>query len=530
MNGLNDLIYDLSKTMYQKDINELNVNQLHNVVSLAVMRSIADVWKGCSAEKMNCKRAYYLSAEFLVGRAIYNNLFCTGMYDDVKKLLDENGADISCFEEIEDAALGNGGLGRLAACYLDSAASCGIPLDGYGIRYGFGLFKQYFDNGFQSEALDDWKRFGDPWSVRRDEDSVTVHFSDFDAVAVPYDMPIIGWMAKHISTLRLWQAEAENEFDFELFNEQEYSKALELKNSCEDISRVLYPNDSKTDGKILRLRQQYFFSSASLQDMLKRFKLVHGNSFEKLPDYISIQLNDTHPVIAIPELIRLLMLENVSFEDAFELAQRVFNYTNHTIMQEALEKWDTKIIEIISPEIMNIIKKIDGVFNKELESMKITDKKALSQLKIIQGNTVHMAHLACRCSSHINGVAKLHTQILKNDVLKCWYVLYPERFVNITNGITQRRWLGVCNRPLSDLITRLLKSDEWLTDLEKLRELEKYADDKAILDKFICAKNECKKQLADYIYAKDGVRLDSGRIIDVQIKRLHEYKRQLLNI
>ncbi len=530
MNEIKDLIYDLSKTMYQKELGELNVNQLHNVVSLSVMRNIADVWKSCSNEKLRCKRAYYLSAEFLVGRAIYNNLYCTGLYDEISKLLDENGADISCFEEIEDAALGNGGLGRLAACYLDSAASCGIPLDGYGIRYGFGLFKQSFDDGFQSEELDDWRRFGDPWSVRRDEDSVTVHFSDFDVVAVPYDMPVIGWRAKHISTLRLWQAEAQNEFDFELFNEQEYSKALELKNSCENISRVLYPNDSKADGKILRLRQQYFFSSASLQDMLKRFKLVHGNSFEELPDYISIQLNDTHPVIAIPELIRLLMLENMSFDSAFEISQRVFNYTNHTIMQEALEKWDAQIIEKISPEILNIIKKIDKIFNQELESMKITDKNALSQLKIIQDTTVHMAHLACRCCAHINGVARLHTQILKTDVLKCWYVLYPEKFVNITNGITQRRWLGLCNRPLSALISSLLGNDEWLTNLERLGELKKFADDKSILDEFISAKNECKKELADYIYAKDGVRLDSSRIIDVQIKRLHEYKRQLLNI
>lgn len=473
--------------------------------------------------------AYYLSAEFLVGRAIYNNLFCTGLLDDVKNALKKSGADIDKMEEIEDAALGNGGLGRLAACFLDSAATLGLSLDGYGIRYRFGLFKQYFENGFQKEALDDWSRFGDPWSVRCDDDTVIVSFSDGDVKAVPYDMPIIGYGAKHISTLRLWQAEPIEQFDFDLFNDQQYDKSVKQKNKAEDISRVLYPNDSTISGKVLRLKQQYFFSSASLQDILRKFKTKHGNDFAKLPEYVTIQLNDTHPVISIPELIRLLMNEGVEFEDAFAIAENVFNYTNHTIMQEALEKWDLKIVRKISPEIVAIIRKINSKFNAELKKLNVP-KESYPELCIIQNNTVHMAYLACRCSKYINGVAKIHTEILKERVLKCWYELYPDKFQNKTNGITQRRWLGLCNPKLSALITDLLKTDEWLYNLDLLKNLEKYADDKAVIDEFIKIKQENKIKLKDYIKLHDNVDMDENSIVDSQIKRLHEYKRQFLNI
>ncbi|MGN0173057.1 MAG: glycogen/starch/alpha-glucan phosphorylase, partial [Acutalibacteraceae bacterium] len=333
-----------AKTEYQKEIKDLSANELHNVVSSAVMAHISEKWANSEVKHNQDKRAYYLSAEFLVGRAIYNNLFCLKLSDETSKILEKYGSSLNLMEEVEDAALGNGGLGRLAACFLDSAATLNLPLDGYGIRYKFGLFKQKFENGFQKEELDNWTKYGDPWSLRREDESVLVKFSDETVKAVPYDMPIIGYDTDNIGTLRLWQSEALEEFDFELFNEQKYDKSLKNKNSAENISRVLYPNDSTDSGKLLRLKQQYFFSSASLQDILKRFKSAHGNDFSKLPQFVTIQLNDTHPVISIPELIRLLNFEGVEFDQAFEIAKEVFNYTNHTIMQEALEKWNMKFV------------------------------------------------------------------------------------------------------------------------------------------------------------------------------------------
>ena len=517
-----------AKTMYQKEINKLNANELHNVVSNAIMAGISDDWATSQKKHNQQKRAYYLSAEFLVGRAIYNNLFCRKITKEVAEILNKYGNDLNKFEEIEDAALGNGGLGRLAACFLDSAATLSLPLDGYGIRYKYGLFKQRFENGFQKEDLDDWTRYGDPWSIRKEDESVLIHFSDEVVKAVPYDMPVIGYDTENIGTLRLWQAEAVKEFDFELFNEQKYATALKSKNSAENISRVLYPNDTTFAGKLLRLKQQYFFSSASLEDALKNFKKQHGNDFTKLPDFVTIQLNDTHPVISIPELIRLLQLEGVDFETALEISSKVFNYTNHTIMQEALEKWDLKFIKKISKDIVEIILKIDKKFKAELKN-KNFDKDELKQLEIVQGKTVHMAYLACYCCKYINGVAQLHTEILKSDVLKLWYDMMPQKFQNKTNGITQRRWLGLCNPKLSALITRLLNSNKWLTNLDELKKLERFADDKNILDEFIAIKQENKKKLADYILQKEGIALDPDTIFDVQIKRLHEYKRQFLN-
>lgn len=529
MQGLEQNLILFAKTEYQKELSQLTANELHCVVSKSVMASISKAWSDSVKKHNDVRRAYYFSAEFLVGRAIYNNLFCLKMLSQTGDILAKLGVDINMMEEVEDAALGNGGLGRLAACFLDSAATLSLPLDGYGIRYKFGLFKQAFENGFQKELLDDWSRYGDPWSVRKEDEAVTVTFSDETVRAIPYDTPVIGYGTDNIGTLRLWQSEPLKEFDFELFNEQKYDKSLKNKNSAENISRVLYPNDSTDSGKLLRLKQQYFFSSASLQDILKNFKKVHGDDFDKLSDFVSIQLNDTHPVISIPELIRLLAIEGVGFEKAFEISCKVFNYTNHTIMQEALEKWDVKFIRKISPEILSIIKKIDRKFKLELKKANFPED-LLPQVEIIQGKTVHMAYLACYCSTYINGVAAIHTEILKDDVLKCWNRLYPEKIQNKTNGITQRRWLGLCNPELSEFITELLGNDSWLTNLNELKKLEKYAEDKKVIDRFIAIKNKNKEKLAEYILEKENIKIDSNSAFDVQIKRLHEYKRQLLNI
>lgn len=525
---VNDAI-KLAKSKYFKEINELSSYELHDVISTAVMSHISDDWKNSKDKRIKNRTAFYLSAEFLVGRAIYNNLVSKGLYDEVEKGLYEYGVSLKTLEDIEDAALGNGGLGRLAACFLDSAATHNISLDGYGIRYKYGLFKQDFQNGFQIETADDWTKWGDPWSVRCESDAVKVEFKNMSVKAVPYDMPIIGYGTDNIGTLRLWQSESLVPFDFDLFNAQKYDKSVALKNRAEDISRVLYPNDDNNEGKKLRLKQQYFFSSASLQDIIRKYKAIHGNDFSKFADYITIQLNDTHPVISIPELIRLLTVnENVEFETAVEICKNVFNYTNHTIMQEALEKWDLKIIRDTIPQVLDIIKQLNKMLKKELKDSCLEKEKA-EKMQIIQDKRVHMAYLAIFCSKYVNGVARIHTDILKEDVLKDWYELYPEKFQNKTNGITQRRWLLLCNKELSALITELLGSDEWVTDLDKLKELEKYADNENVLNRFISIKETKKKQLVEYIKVHDGVEIDEKSIFDIQIKRLHEYKRQLLN-
>ena len=518
-----------AKYKYQRELKDLEPYELHDVVSASFMEMIADDWMKSREQRVLKRTAFYFSAEFLVGRAIYNNLISKNLYDETEKALNEYGVSLKMLEEIEDSALGNGGLGRLAACFLDSAATLNIPLEGYGIRYKYGLFKQDIQNGFQVESADDWTKWGDPWSIRCERDSVEVSFKDMTVKAVPYDMPIIGYGTDNIGTLRLWQSEALVPFDFELFNEQKYDKSVVLKNRAEDISRVLYPNDDNFEGKKLRLKQQYFFSSASLQDIIRKFKKIHGNDFSRFADYITVQLNDTHPVISIPELIRLLTEnEGLDFEEAFEITCKVFNYTNHTIMQEALEKWDIKVVKDTIPQVLDIIKKIDKKLKRELKAKNVS-KETAEKMMIIQDKRIHMAYLAVFCSKYVNGVAKIHTEILKNDVLKDWYRLFPGKFQNKTNGITQRRWLLLCNRELSALITELLGTDDWITDLTKLKELERYADDDCVLDKFIKIKETKKKQLADYIRLHDGVIIDTESIFDIQIKRLHEYKRQLLN-
>ena len=511
-----------------KDISSATPQQLHNALGETVMELYSQQWSNARGEHLSKRRAAYLSMEFLVGRAVYNNLLCLGIYNEVNEAFSELGLNLADLEVIEDAALGNGGLGRLAACFLDSAATLGLPLDGYGIRYKYGLFRQTIENGFQREYIDDWTRYGDPWSVRCDEDTVLIKFNGQIVKAVPYDMPIFGCKTENIGTLRLWQAEPVKEFDFETFNNQQYLEASKEKVFAEDISRVLYPNDDTNEGKKLRLKQQYFFSAASLTDIIKKHKARFG-TLDNLADYISIQLNDTHPVISVPELIRQLVdNEGYTFEKALEIAKKVFNYTNHTVMQEALEKWWIGLVEEVHPRIYEIIIQINEELIAEMYA-KGMERAKIDRVKIIKGELIHMADMACYASSHINGVAEIHTQILKDSVLADWYSIYPERFLNETNGITQRRWLALCNMELSALITELLGSDEWITDLDKLRALEKYADDEAILRRFIDIKQTKKAQLADFIKAHDGVEVAPGSVFDIQIKRLHEYKRQLLN-
>ena len=511
-----------------KDLKSATPQQIHNALGDTVMELYSDRWNASREEHLSKRRAAYLSMEFLVGRAVYNNLLCLGIYDEVQEVFDGLGLSLADLEVIEDAALGNGGLGRLAACFLDSASTLSLPLDGYGIRYKYGLFKQSIVDGFQCEDIDDWTKYGDCWSKRCEEDTVVINYNGQTVKAVPYDMPIFGCKTENVGTLRLWQAEPVKEFDFDTFNRQNYLEASKEKIYAEDISRVLYPNDDTNEGKKLRLKQQYFFSCASLTDILKKHKARYG-TLENLADYISIQLNDTHPVISIPELIRQLVdIEGYSFDKALAIAKKVFNYTNHTVMQEALEKWWVGLVEEVLPRIYEIIIQINEELIAEMYADGV-EKDKINRMKIIKGELIHMADMACYASGHINGVAEIHTQILKDTVLSDWYSLYPERFRNETNGITQRRWLALCNMELSGLITELLGTDEWVVNLDMLKDLAKYADDEEILNKFISIKQTKKNQLADFIKAHDGVEVNPESVFDIQIKRLHEYKRQLLN-
>ena len=514
---------------YGKTPETATPEELHAALSRALMGCIAQRWQASERACETVRSAHYFSAEFLVGRAIYNNLLCLGATQEADELLRACGAGLGALEDIEDAALGNGGLGRLAACFLDSAATRNLPLSGYGIRYRYGLFRQKLEDGFQKEEADDWARYGDPWSVRRAAEAVRVTFQTGAVLAVPYDMPVIGWGTDFVGTLRLWQAEPEQPFDFALFNEQKYDEAVAEKNRAEDISRVLYPNDTTPDGKRLRLMQQYFFSSASLQDIMRKHRKAHG-TLENFAQYHAVQLNDTHPVIAIPELLRLLMdEENMCFPQAWEIARATFCYTNHTVMAEALEKWELSLIEELLPRVAELIGKIDEELARELAAFDVEEETAAA-MAIVQEKKVHMAHLAVYGSRCVNGVAQLHTDILTTDVLKSWYAVWPERFSNKTNGVTQRRWLGLCNPELSALITRLTGSEGWMRELSVLRTLEPYADDPAVLAEFDAIKLQKKYQLAEYIKKHDGVSIHPEWILDAQIKRLHEYKRQLLNI
>ncbi len=510
---------------------QAEVHDLHNALGEAVMTEILPHWNSCRQAHLQNRRVCYFSMEFLMGRAVYNNLYCLGLLDEMEQAMQKAGTSLSVFEEIEDAALGNGGLGRLAACFLDSAAACSLPVDGYGIRYRYGLFKQGFANGRQTETGDDWSRFGDPWSIRKDAEAVLISYRDQQVRAVPYDMPVIGYAENgkepHIGTLRLWQAEPVHAFDFDTFNAQDYLTASAETISAEDISRCLYPNDDTRAGKALRLKQQYFFCAASLADCLKKHKAQFG-TLDSLPEHLAVQLNDTHPVISIPELIRLLKLEGYSFEQALSMAKQIFSYTNHTIMQEALEKWDCDLVEELLPEIYSIMLQISEQFLTKLYADEHA-KEQIESLRIIKNGQVHMANLAMYAGRYVNGVAAIHTELLKTTVLKDWYDLAPEKFQNKTNGITQRRWLGVCNPELTALFSELAGSRHFLTELTDLQSLSHYADDAAVMEKFRAVKQEKKRQLAAYIQKAEGVSIDPESCFDIQIKRLHEYKRQLLN-
>lgn len=512
---------------YHTEPEKADAVTVYNALSAAVMDAVYSAWHSSAESRMGGKQACYFSAEFLVGRAVFNNLYCLGLYDQIDSLLAKKGVRLSGLEDIEDAALGNGGLGRLAACLMDSAATHSLPVTGYGIRYRYGLFRQAIRDGFQYETADDWLRQGDPWSVRREDRRVLVSFKGQTVWAVPYDIPVIGYQSTSVGTIRLWQSEPLETMDFKLFNEQKYDLAVRERNDAERISMTLYPNDDTDAGKALRIKQEYFFSSASLQDILRDFKGRHGSEFALFPDYYAIQLNDTHPVVAIPELIRLLMNEGLSFDDAFSIASKTFAYTNHTVMPEALEKWNLRLFSSVIPEIAAIIALIDKRMAKEL-AKKGLDKKARAEFAVVSEKTVHIARLAVYAGFAVNGVAQIHSDLLKTRLFKNWYALYPGKFQNKTNGVTQRRWLGLCNPELSRLITGLV-GDGWLTDLSQLKNLMLYRDDRQVIEQFAAVKAEKKRQLAEYIAKKEGVELDPGFVFDIQVKRLHEYKRQLLH-
>ena len=518
-NCLNILKWTEAQLKYTYDVSlqEATPQELHEALGEAVMMAISDNWSKCKKTRMHTRKAYYISAEYLIGRLVYSNLYNLGILDEMKQLFAERGVDLAVLEDIEDAALGNGGLGRLAACFLDSAASTNIPLSGYGLRYKFGLFKQSFDaNGSQKENADDWSKYGDPWSYRRYNHTVKVSFPDHTVLAVPYDVPVIGYGTDNVGTLRLWQCEAEEELDFNAFNDQDYLRALTQKNKAEDITRVLYPNDSTWEGKRLRIKQQYVLSSASLQDMLRVYKSAHGHDLSHFADFYAVQLNDTHPAMSIPELIRLLMAEGMDFDQSFAIAQKTFSYTNHTVMGEALEKWPLDLLGSVVPEIVDIIRRIDEKLKAEHPN-----------LFIIRDNTAHMANLSVYVGSYVNGVAEIHSQILKDDCFKEWYYAFPERFQNKTNGVTPRRWMGLCNPELTQMIKYRIGGD-FLKDLDRLAKLKPMIDD-GMVRQFNAVKRQKKEQLCAIIAEKEGVQLNPDFMFDVQVKRLHEYKRQLLN-
>lgn len=502
--------------------------------------------------KEDVKRVYYLSLEFLMGRLLGNALINMDYYEECRNIIMQDGFVLADVIELEkDMGLGNGGLGRLAACFLDSMATLQLPAFGYGIRYEFGIFQQDIMNGWQLERPDHWLSLGNPWEIFRRELNYRVKFggrveSYFDAknklnfrwvdtedvIAVGYDIPVPGYKTDTVNNLRLWAARATDEFSFKDFNAGNYVGAVESKNLSENISKVLYPNDTYTQGKYLRLRQQYFFVSASLQDIIRKFKINHDD-FRDFPEKTAIQLNDTHPSIAIPELMRILLdEEGLSWETAWEITWRTFAYTNHTVVPEALEEWSVSIISELLPRHMQIIYEINHRFLEEVRLRYTADDAILNDLSIIrEGNDkkVKMANLSIVGSHAINGVAALHTEILKKIVFKGFYHLWPEKFVNVTNGITPRRWLKAANPMLSKLISETI-GDGWVKDLDELKKLEAYIDDPAFIENWREVKWGCKKILADKIEAEYGITVSPDAMFDVQIKRFHEYKRQLLNI
>ncbi|MBV7363372.1 glycogen/starch/alpha-glucan phosphorylase [Actinomycetaceae bacterium TAE3-ERU4] len=499
-------------------------------MSAEVMSEIADDWHATREAYAQGRQEHYLSAEFLEGRALLNNLTNLGKVEEARAALAQFGIELTdVLEEEPDAALGNGGLGRLAACFLDSCATLNLPVTGYGILYRYGLFKQTFENGFQREHPDAWMEEGYPFVIRREEEQRRVSFADMQVRAVPYDMPITGYGTKNVGTLRLWRSEPLEEFDYDAFNSQRFTDAIVERERVMDLCRVLYPNDTTFEGKVLRVRQQYFFTSASLQEMIDNYLKQHGEDLKGFSKYNCIQLNDTHPVLAIPELMRLLLDEHgMTWEDAWEIVTKTFAYTNHTVLAEALETWPIPIFERLFPRVLEIIYEIDRRFRLDLRE-RGCDEGKINYLAPVKDGMVHMAWIACYASFSINGVAALHTEILKRETLHDWYEIWPERFNNKTNGVTPRRWLNQCNPRLSALLTELLGSDAWVSDLDKLTELEKFADDPQVLSWVTEIKDANKADFAKWIEKRQGIKVDPTSVYDVQIKRLHEYKRQLMN-
>jgi len=498
------------------------------------------------------KRVYYLSLEFLMGRSLGNSIINLEVESGVTKALHDLGMELEEVREAEiDAGLGNGGLGRLAACFVDSLATLGIPAYGYGIRYDYGIFRQKIVRGYQVEEPDEWLSMENPWEKARPEYKYRVKFGgkvaqrtnragklvfDWvdteDVLAMAYDTPVPGFGNRTVNNLRLWSAKATEEFDLDFFNQGNYFAATSKKTESESISKVLYPNDNSPEGRILRLKQQYFFVTASIQDILRRFKREHGNDFKKLPEVAAIQLNDTHPTIAIPEFMHILLdQEGVDWEDAWAITKALFGYTNHTLLPEALEKWPLSLFGRLFPRHLQIIQEINARFLKEVEAKYPGDGDRVRRMSLFEeGGDPHlrMAHLAIVGSHSVNGVSALHTELLKSSVVPDFFALYPERFNNKTNGITQRRWLRKCNPGLSQLITSKI-GDKWVTDLDQLKKMEKFADDKKFASEWREVKRQNKEKLASIIAAEQRLAIDVNSMFDVQVKRIHEYKRQLLN-
>ena len=498
-------------------------------LSAAVVDTIADDWYATEQKYSAGRQEHYFSAEFLMGRALLNNLSNLGMVDEAREAVGSFGVSLSdVLEQEPDAALGNGGLGRLAACFLDSCATLDLPVNGFGILYRYGLFKQLFEDGFQTEHPDPWMEEGYPFVIRHEEAQRLVHYQDMTVRAIPYDMPITGYGTKNVGTLRLWKAEPLEEFDYDAFNSQRFTEAIVERERTSDISRVLYPNDTTYEGKVLRVRQQYFFCSASLQQIVENYVNHHGEDLTGFADYNAIQLNDTHPVLAIPELMRILLDEHhLGWEEAWEVVTKTFAYTNHTVLAEALETWEISIFDRLFPRITEIVREIDRRFRMEMAERGL-EQGTIDYMAPISGDKVRMAWIACYASYSINGVAALHTEIIKRETLGEWHAIWPERFNNKTNGVTPRRWLRQCNPRLSALLDEVTGSDTWVKDLSVLAEHTDSVDE-SVYDRLAEIKHANKVDFAAWIAQREGIEIDPEAIFDVQIKRLHEYKRQLLN-
>jgi len=498
-------------------------------LSAAVVDTIADDWYATEQKYSAGRQEHYFSAEFLMGRALLNNLSNLGMVDEAREAVGSFGVNLSdVLEQEPDAALGNGGLGRLAACFLDSCATLDLPVNGFGILYRYGLFKQLFEDGFQTEHPDPWMEEGYPFVIRHEEAQRLVHYQDMTVRAIPYDMPITGYGTKNVGTLRLWKAEPLEEFDYDAFNSQRFTEAIVERERTSDISRVLYPNDTTYEGKVLRVRQQYFFCSASLQQIVENYVSHHGEDLTGFADYNAIQLNDTHPVLAIPELMRILLDEHhLGWEEAWEVVTKTFAYTNHTVLVEALETWEISIFDRLFPRITEIVREIDRRFRLEMAERGL-EQGTIDYMAPISGDKVRMAWIACYASYSINGVAALHTEIIKRETLGEWHAVWPERFNNKTNGVTPRRWLRQCNPRLSALLDEVTGSDTWVKDLSVLAEHTDSVDE-SVYDRLAEIKHANKVDFAAWIAQREGIEIDPEAIFDVQIKRLHEYKRQLLN-